>query len=69
MTPFSYSTSPIVGAEIAYRQQQIAHDFAVAHGWELSVRRLFGRRRRPVDRTPAPRHDPNLVTPGHLGGR
>jgi len=66
---FSFSTAPIVEAEIAYRQQQIAHDFAVAHGWELSVRRLFGRRRSPAERKPAPRKDVNLVTPGRLGWR
>ena len=66
---FSYSTSPIVEAEIAYRQQQIAHDFAVAHGWELSIRRLFGRRRRPAERKPAPRPSTDLATPGRLGWR
>lgn len=65
----SYSTSPIVDAEIAYRQQQIAHDFAVSHGWELSVRRIFGRRRRPAEKQPTPRPNPNLVTPGRLGWR
>jgi hypothetical protein len=66
---FSFSTAPIVEAEIAYRQQQIAHDFAVAHGWELSVRRLFGRRRRPAEAKPAVRKDLDLVTPGRLGWR
>lgn len=66
---FSFSTAPIVEAQIAYRQQQIAHDFAVAHGWELSIRRLFGRRRRPAERKSAPRRDLNLATPGRLGWR
>lgn len=66
---YSYSTSPIVDAEIAFRQQQIAHDFAVAHGWELSIRRLFGRRRRPAEKKPAARPNNGLVTPGHLGWR
>lgn len=67
---FSYSTAPIVDAQIAYRQQQIAHDFAVAHGWELSVRRLFGHRRRPAERKPvtAPKGT-NPVAPGRLGWR
>lgn len=65
----SYSIAPIVDAEIAFRQEQIAHDFAVAHGWELSVRRLFGRRRRPTDRKPAPRKDANLIAPSRLGWR
>lgn len=67
---FSFSTAPIVEAQIAYRQEQIAHDFAVAHGWELSVRRVFGRRRRPAERKPlTPAKDTNLVTPGRLGWR
>lgn len=67
---FSFSTAPIVDAQIAYRQQQIAHDFAVAHGWELSARRLFGRRRRPAHQTPViPPQDINLVRPGRLGWR
>ncbi|HWC23668.1 MAG TPA: hypothetical protein VG502_15350 [Flexivirga sp.] len=66
---YSYSTSPIVDAEIAFRQQQIAHDFAVAHGWELSVRRLFGRRRRPAEKQPAPRPNAQVLTPGRLGWR
>lgn len=66
---FSYSPSPIVDAEVAYRQQQIAHDFAVAHGWELSVRRLFGRRRRPAENKLTPRPSINVVTPGRLGWR
>lgn len=66
---YSYSTSPIVDAEIAFRQQQIAHDFAVAHGWELSIRRLFGRRKRPAEEKPTPRPNSGLVTPGHLGWR
>lgn len=66
---YSYSTSPIVDAEIAYRQQQIAHDFAVSHGWELSIRRLFGRRRHPAEKKPMPRPNTNVVTPGRLGWR
>lgn len=66
---YSYSTSPIVDAEIAFRQDRIAHDFAVAHGWELSVRRIFGRRRRPAERQPTTRTNTGVVTPGHLGWR
>ena len=66
----SYSIAPIVDAEIAFRQQQIAHDFAVAHGWELSVRRLFGRRRRtPAERKSMASKNTKLVTPGRLGWR
>ncbi|WP_446664969.1 hypothetical protein [Flexivirga sp. B27] len=69
MMNFSYSTSPIVEAEIGYRQQQIAHDFAVAHGWELSIRRIFGRRRRKDHAPTPPRRNTNLVKPGQLGWR
>jgi len=67
---FSFSTAPIVEAQIAYRQEQIAHDFAVSHGWELSVRRLFGRRRRRPDRQPlAPARDLRLANQDRLGWR
>jgi len=65
----SYSISPIVDAEIAYRQERIAHDFAVTHGWELSVRRLFGRRRRRAEKALTPRSSTTVVTSDRLGWR
>lgn len=50
--------NPLIEAEIAYRRERIARDFAVARGWELSLRSLFGRSRQPSERTeaPQPRH-------------
>ncbi|KNX38524.1 hypothetical protein [Luteipulveratus halotolerans] len=33
----------VIQAEVAYRQSKIAHDYAVARGWELGLRRA-GRR-------------------------
>lgn len=63
------SVSPTIDAELAHRREQIAHDFAVAHGWELSIRRLFGRRRYPAEQQPRDRRDTGLTTPGRLGWR
>ncbi|MDF8265948.1 hypothetical protein [Luteipulveratus flavus] len=39
---------PHIDAEIAYRQQKIAHDHAVAHGWDLALRRLARRTLQPL---------------------
>ncbi|WP_265445721.1 hypothetical protein [Flexivirga meconopsidis] len=39
-------TGPALDTELAYRRERIAHDFAVAHGWELSLRRVTGWARR-----------------------
>lgn len=63
------TTSPIVEAELNYRREQIAHDFAVAHGWELSVRRLARRVRRNRPPESGSRGSQQLVTPGRLGWR
>lgn len=61
------STSPIIEAELNYRRDRIAHDFAVAHGWELSVRRLAKgiRRNRPPKGGAEGRGQ--LVSPSRLG--
>jgi hypothetical protein len=65
----SFSTnSPSIQAEIAHRHEQIAHDFAVAHGWELSIRRLGGLIRRNPKHQARP-EDRQVAQPGRLGWR
>ncbi|RNI21645.1 hypothetical protein [Flexivirga caeni] len=63
-----FTTIPsTVDAELAYRREQIAHDFAVAHGWELSVSRLFGRRTPPAQQRRGAHAGSGRVVSGRLG--
>lgn len=63
------AVQPAIDAEIIHRRERIAHDFAVAHGWELSIRRLFGRRTYPAHE-PLPRPArTDVLTSGRLGWR
>lgn len=65
----SFSTNaPNVQAEIDRRHEQVAHDFAVAHGWELSIRRLGGLLRNHPKHD-ARERDRQSVQPGRLGWR
>lgn len=52
------SYNPLLEAEIEYRRNRIAHDYAAAHRWQLRGRRAARRMRGMV--LPATSHRPSV---------